>query len=122
MSFTDPLSVTISAVAHSCPRLEVEGDKTRYANADGTVVLSADHSETGGNRKRHVVRIDTSKITTDPFRSDENVERSMSCYIVFDLPPAGYTATEAKAVFDGFNAMLTASSGAMITKLLQGES
>lgn len=122
MSFTDPLSVTISAVAHSCPRVDTQGDKTRYANSDGTIELSADHSETGGGRKRHVVRIDASKITTDPFRPSENVERSMSSYIVFDLPPAGYTATEAKAVFDGFMAMLNASSGAMITKLLQGES
>jgi hypothetical protein len=46
----------------------------------------------------------------------------MSVYTVFDLPPVGYTNTEAKAVYDGYKAFLAASSDAAITKLLGGES
>jgi hypothetical protein len=46
----------------------------------------------------------------------------MAVYTVFDLPPAGYTAAEALAVWVGFNGQLTASSNAVITKVLGGES
>jgi hypothetical protein len=46
----------------------------------------------------------------------------MSNYIVFDVPVLGYTPTEAKAVYDGFKATFTASTDALITKLLAGES
>jgi hypothetical protein len=61
-------------------------------------------------------------LTADPFKPAENVRVSMSNYIVFDTPPAGYTAAEAKAVYDGFKALFTGTSDAMITKLLGGES
>lgn len=122
MSFTDPLSVTISAVTTPLPRTEVDGDKSIYTSADGLLVVSADHSLTGGSRKRHVLRIDASKITSDPFKPAENVKVSTSCYVVFDTPPAGYTNTEVLAVYTGFKTMFTASSDAMITKLLGGES
>jgi len=120
MSLTDPFAVTVSAVPYSLPRVSVGDDESEYSNGDGTMVLKASHDY--GKRTRRMVRIDTSKITSDPFRPTENVKVSMSNYIVFDLPPAGYTATEAKALWDGFVAALQASSGAVIVKLLGGES
>lgn len=123
MSFTDPLSVTISAVTTPLPRTgEPSGgeDGAIYTSADGLLQVTASHNY--GKRTRRMCRIDASKLTADPFRPAENVEVSMSTYIVFDLPPAGYTATEAKAVYDGFKAMLAASSDQIITKLLGGES
>jgi hypothetical protein len=46
----------------------------------------------------------------------------MSNYLVFDLPVAGYTNAEAKAVYDGFKTLFTASTDAAIVKLLGGES
>jgi hypothetical protein len=46
----------------------------------------------------------------------------MSNYIVFDVPVAGYSNTEALAVYAGFKTAFTASSDALITKLLGGES
>jgi len=61
-------------------------------------------------------------LTTDPFKPSENVKVSMGYYLVFDLPPAGYTAAEALAVYTGFSALYSATSNAMITKLLGGES
>jgi hypothetical protein len=119
MSFTDPLSVTISAVTTPIPRVEVEGDKSIYRSADGLIEVTADH--TVGKRSRRVLRIDTSKLTSDPFKPAENVKVSMALYIVFDLPPAGYTNAEALAVYQGFKTMITASSDLLITKLLAGE-
>jgi hypothetical protein len=72
-------------------------------------------------RTRRTLRVNLSKISADPFKPTENVEVSMSMYIVFDLPPAGFTNAEALAVFTGSNTLFTATSNQMITKLLGGE-
>ena len=120
MSFADPQSVTISAVTIALPRISVGDDVSEYASGDGLTKLVASHNY--GKRTRRMLRLDTSKMTSDPFRPAENVKVSMSCYMVFDIPPAGYTATEALAVYAGFKGQFTAGSDLLITKLLGGES
>jgi hypothetical protein len=122
MSFADPTPITISGTPHSLAQLEPadsEGNPARYSNPDGTVVMLASHQE--GKRNRRMVKVTVSKIAPDAFRPAENVRVSMSCHVVFDVKD-GYTVAEQKAVFDGFFATLNATSGAMVTKLLQGES
>lgn len=120
MSLADPQSVTISGNTTSLPRVSVGDDRSEYQSGDGLIHLVASHDY--GKRVRRMVRIDTSKVTADPFRPAENVQVSMSNYIVFDLPPAGYTAAEALAIWVGFKTQLSASSDLIITKLLGGES
>lgn len=120
MSFTDPFAITISGTAYSLPRVSVGEDKSEYQNGDGTVEVVASHEY--GKRVRRTVRINTKKIAADPFKPSENREESMSLYMVFDLPKVGYSATEAEAVFAGFAAALTASSNALVKKVLGGES
>lgn len=120
MSFADPQSVTISASTISLPRISVGDDQSEYASGDGLTQLSASHNY--GKRTRRMLRLDTSKLTSDPFKPAENVKVSMSCYMVFDLPPAGYTAVEALAVYTGFKTQFSASSDLLISKLLGGES
>jgi len=120
MSFADPQTITISAVTSPLPRTSQEGDETAYTSADGLIQMLASH--TYGKRNRHLLRIDHSKLTADPFRPTENVKVSMSNYIVFDIPLAGYTNAEALAVYAGFKTQFTASSHLLITKLLAGES
>jgi hypothetical protein len=120
MSFTDPLSVTIGGSTIALPRISVGDDESEYTSGDGLYQLTASHNY--GKRTRRVLRIDANKVTPDPFRPSENVKVSMSNYIVFDLPPAGYTGAEAQAVYAGFKALFTATSDQMIVKLLGGES
>lgn len=120
MAFTDPQSVTISGTAISLPRVSTGVNNSEYQSADGLVKLSASH--TYGRRTRRVLRIDHSKITSDPFIPAQNAKVSMSNYIVFDVPVAGYSVSEATAVYAGFKAAFTATSDALITKLLGGES
>jgi hypothetical protein len=120
MAFTDPLSITISAVTSPLPRISTMQDESTYQSADGLVQVQASHDS--GKRLRHLLRVNHSKLTTDPFRPTENVKVSMSHYIVFDVPVAGYTAAEQIAVYTGFKTLYTASSDALITKLLGGES
>lgn len=120
MSFADPQTVTISAVTTPLPRISVGDDESQYASGDGLITLDASHNY--GKRTRRMLRINTSKVTADPFKPAENVKVSMSCYIVFDLPPAGYTAVEALAVYTGFKTQITATGDLLVTKLLGGES
>jgi len=121
MSFADPQTITIApAAALPLPRVSVGEDESEYLSNDGLVRLYAAHNY--GKRTRRTLRIDTSKLAPDPFRPSENVKVSMSLYMVFDLPPAGYTAAEALAVYTGFKTQYTAASDLLITKLLGGES
>jgi hypothetical protein len=122
MSFADPVTVTISGTAVPMPRTYGQGKEARYTSADGLVSVSANHTLIKQGRERHLLRIDHSKLTPNPFDTSENMKVNMACYVVFDLPPAGYTDPEALAVFSGFNAWQTASSNAIVTKLLGGES
>jgi hypothetical protein len=124
MSLTDPTVITISAVPISLPRISVGDDKSEYQSGDGLTKLTVSHlyQQGRGDRTRRMARIDVRKIAADWAKPAENVEVSMACYVVFDLPLAGYSPTEAKAAWDGFNTALQASSGAMITKILGGES
>jgi hypothetical protein len=95
-------------------------DESLYQSSDGLIQLAASHDN--GKRLRHLLRVNHSKLTSDPFRPTENVKVSMSNYIVFDVPIAGYTVTEQLAVYTGFKTLYTATSDALITKLLGGES
>jgi hypothetical protein len=120
MSFADPQTVTISGVTTPLPRISTEGDETVYSSADGLIQMLASHDS--GKRLRHLLRINHSKLAPDPFIPTENVKVSMSCYVVFDVPPAGYTAAEQLAVYTGFKTQFSATSDTLITKLLAGES
>lgn len=120
MAFTDPVSLTIDGTAYSLPRTSTSGNRGRYSTADGLIAVTADHQY--GSRYRHVLRIDHSKVTPDPFIPAQNSKVGMNHYLIFDYPPGGYTNTEVLKVYQGFKTWFTASSDAIITKLLGGES
>lgn len=120
MAFTDPQSITISGTTVSLPRTNSGGNGAEYRSADGLITLSASHAY--GRRTRRVIRVDHSKITADPFIPAQNTKVGMSNYLVFDVPPAGYTNADALAVYVGFKTLFTATSDSLITKLLGGES
>jgi len=124
MSLTDPQSITINSVTSSLPRVSTGDNESSYLDSTGLIrlTLSSQYNNSGNKRRRRVLRLDHSKITADPFIPANNTQVSMSTYMVFDVPPAGYTNAEIKQVYDGFKALYTASSDAVITKLLGGES
>lgn len=119
MALTDPQSVTISGTAISLPRTSSAVNAGVFSSNDGLVKELVSHQY--GKRTRHIFRIDHSKIAPDPLISSQNIKFSMSCYVVWDVPPTGYTVAEQKAIYDGFAAQLAASSGALVTKVLGGE-
>lgn len=119
MSFADPQSITINAVAVSLPRISSGVNSGTFSAADGLTSLSVSHAY--GKRTRRVIRVGVSKVSPDPLLPAQNVKLSSSVSLVVDAPVAGYTNTELKQVIDGFIAALSASSGAKITQLLGGE-
>jgi hypothetical protein len=121
MSFADPQSVTISGSAISLPRVSTGNGISEYLSADQRVRLTA--ASQYNKRTRRTLRLDHSKIAADPY-SAEQAEYAMSVYLVFDTPNRGigYSAADALAVYAGLKGQMTASSDALITKLLAGES
>lgn len=121
--FADPQSVTINAVANSLPRT-ITGQEgvasAQYTKDDTTVVLRIAHQN--GKRKRHNARLDFTKLAPDPFIPSQNVQLSMSAYLVVDAPVAGFTVVEQKQIVDALVLWLSATSGANTTRLIAGES
>lgn len=119
MSFADPQSIKIGATTTSLPRVSTGDFASEYASEDGLISLKA--STVNNRRKRQVVRLDLTKITSDPFIPANNTEVGMSAYLVVDRPPAGYTNAQALEAVKGFIERLNATEETLIKKLLASE-
>jgi len=120
MSFADPESITIGGVTTSLPRTSFGDNKPEYSSSDGLIRLSASHAY--GKRIRRVIRLDHSKVAANPFDSSVNAKYSMSNYMVFDVPPVGYSVANILDVYIGFKDLLIAGGSALPSKLVGGES
>jgi len=116
----DPQTVTINAVANVLPRTSSGVNTGEFTKDDANVKLFVSHAY--GKRQRRLIRITHRKIAADPLVSAQSVQYSMSAGLNIDVPTTGYTVAEAKQVVDGFIAALSASSGALITAILGGQS
>lgn len=120
MALADPQSVVIPVIGTVAPARVSSGVNTgSFKTNDGAVTLDVAHSY--GKRTRRTVRLTHRKVAADPLLTSQNLEYSMSAYMVFDVPKVGYTVAEAKQIVDGLVAWLTISTGANVTKLLGGE-
>lgn len=117
--FSDPQSVTISGSAKSLVRTSSTQDGGDFATGDRAHRMSVKHSY--GRRVRHTLSFVVDTLDANPLISGQYVKSSATYRLSVDLPP-GYDTATAKAAIDGFLANLTASTGANITKLVNGES
>lgn len=120
MAFSDPISLTINAVATSFPRVGAAPYQGYWATADGLRELSIKHALK--RRNRSVIRLDSNKFVSDAFTPANNVRAGMSVSLVVDVPTFGYTTADAVLEARGLVDYLQASSGAKITQLLGHES
>lgn len=118
--FADPQSVTISGTAITLPRTGSSNNAGQFLAADGNNTMSISHQY--GKRTRRMIRLDNRKIAADPLNAAQNLQYSMSMYIVVDVPPVGYALADVQAIWTGFLANLSASSAANTAKFLGGES
>lgn len=116
MAYADPQSVNPGGGAVSLPRTGMAVTEGTFTAADDTLTMKVAH--TRGRRIRHLVRVDLSKVSTDPLVPDQNIRSSASVHIVIDRPVNGISAAEAKVLADGLVAWAAASTGANLTKLV----
>jgi len=129
--FTDPISLTpgasFDAGAVSLPRVSQQGSISVYqagplsVNAGSILKVTASHQY--GRRNRRVLRCDYSDNAGSTLISGTTSPRSMSTYVVFDVPNAGqFSATDQLALFNGLKGTWSATTDALMKKLLGGES
>ena len=119
MALTDPQSLTISGTTYTLARHTPASGRTEYVNSDGTVKLVILQST--GKRKRSSVRVEITKVAADPLTA-VNSYVSQAVYIMFDRPVVGFSDAEIVSVMTGLNTALAASSNALATRVVQGES
>lgn len=117
--FTDPQSVTIDGVTTPLPRVSSQGRASTYEAPNGDLTLSITH--VNGKRSRSVVRIDHSKVASDPFNPSTLRPYNMSAYLVVNSPlNVGYTDAELEKIVAGL--LAKAGSAGFLTKFLGQES
>jgi len=121
MALSDPQDVIINSITTSLPRISSGNNSSVYQSNDGLIRYILSH-QYNAKRVRHLVRLEHAKIAADPFQSTLNARYNMSAHLVVDSPIVGYTVAEQKYVVDALAAELTASSGALVTKIIGGES
>jgi hypothetical protein len=123
MALTDPQKYKeVSKNEVTAPRVSTGDFKSVYETSDGLNSLTISTVATGSSRKRHLVRLDTNKLATNPYEETKKQSISMSAYVVIDRPEAGFSVAEAQALVEGLVGLLSGSTYALTTKVLGGES
>jgi len=117
--FADPQSLTIGT-ALTLPRIGSGLGQGVFKTSDGLVKYSLVQIE--GKRNRRTARVDYKKVAPDPLNAAQNLNYSMSCYFVLDVPPIGFTVTEQLNMITGFTGNMSAATNANWTKFIGGES
>lgn len=121
MSLADPQSITIGS-AISLARVSDDGFKSQYFSADRLVreTVSSQYTTGSNGRTKTLVRVDKDVTAADPI-SSLNKSLTGSVYVVLDFPLFGYTTADKIAMFTGLSGQLTASTNAVLTKIVQLE-
>lgn len=123
MALTDPQKFKeVAGTEVTAPRVASGNFNSVYETSDGLNKLSVSTQESNSNRKRHLVRIDVSKLATNVFEESKKQTVSMSVYLVVDRPVNGFTVAEAKKLVEGLVGLLSASTYSLTEKVLGGES
>jgi len=121
MAFADPQKVKVDGTNEvELPRVDTGSFASEYLSSDGLTALKL--STTNGRRKRHVARIDLTKVIASTLTPSQNEEVSTSAYLVVDRPLSGYTNEELRKLVEGLCNFLSASTYAATKKLLGSES
>lgn len=120
MAFSDPISVTVNAVAKSLPRVySPQGAAAMFKTTDDEFKVEVSHQDLGGRRERHFYRLTQRKIGADPLVPATNIESKASVYLVMDNPVTGFSDTELGYILKAVCDFLNVSGNA--TKFIGGE-
>lgn len=118
MALNDPQTATVAGQAVALPRTMQDRTANEYSSADGTVKFTVSHQY--GRRSRSIIRFDFTKISANPL-TDVKAQISESVYVLVDKPLVGFVSSETQANVTTLTTWLTASSGANLLKVLNGE-
>ncbi len=116
---TDPQTVTISGAARTLPRLEERSETNVYSDRANGVDLFVTQKVDKNNVLRSSVSLVRTSVVTDPITDVKSV-RPVSGSIAFAIP-VGYTIADAEALYVALTASLSASSNALLKRILAGE-
>lgn len=120
MALSDPQSVTYDGAPVSLPRISSQGRSTQYASADGSLVLDVSHKVVR-NREQTLVKLQHSKVTSDPMIPTNNRPYDASVHFVINRPyNVGYSDAEMQLVLDALTGL--AANATFKGKVLGGES
>lgn len=122
MALADPISVTIDTEAIPLSRIATGDTSGKFQNSDKTVTLLVRPRTTAAGRRANVIQLRQKKVTTDPLVSTTNVEVEASVAVTVNLPSTGYTSSDVAKLYKALGGLLTASSDAVFTKIVNGES
>lgn len=123
MALTDPQKFKeVSKTEVTAPRVSSGDFKSVYETSDGLNTLTVSTQESAANRKRHLVRIDVSKLATNIYEESKKQTVSTSVYLVVDRPVNGFKNEEVVALIEGFVGLLSASTYKLANQVLGGES
>jgi hypothetical protein len=118
---TDPQAVTVNAVAQSLKRTGMGPNSGTFMTNDGAFKLTVSHNV--GNVNQRLIRLDRTQTVANPLTTGEYFETTDSVWLVSRTPRVGtLTVVQQKHLVDGFLVALQASSGALISQILGGES
>lgn len=116
---TDPQSVTISGNARTLPRLEERPDTNVYSDRVNGVDLFVTQRVDKKGTFRPTYSLVISDIVTDPITGLKS--RVPTSITISAAIPVGKTVADAEALYVAANAALTASTNALLRKVLGGE-
>jgi len=119
--FADPITITVNSVAQTLNRTSMGVNSGAFRTADGTHSLTISH-QLGKSFNQRMIRLDRVQNVSDPFTTGEFLTAPDSVWLVSRTPGTLLSVASQKQLDDGFLSFLSASTGAMITKLLNGES
>lgn len=122
MALADPLSITVDGKTIPLSRIATGDVSGKFISSDQKTTVLVYPRTTAAGRKANVIQLRQKKVTTDPLVSTTNVEVEASVAVTINLPPAGFTSTDVTNLYTALASLLSGSSNAVLTKLVNGES
>jgi hypothetical protein len=123
MALTDPQKFKEETETEiEAPRVTSGAKSSVYETSDGLHRLTLSTTETNSSRKRHLVRIDVEKLTTNIYEESKKQAVSASVYLVIDRPVNGFSVAEMTKLVKGLVGLLSASTYSVTEKVLGSQS
>lgn len=104
--FTDPITLTLSGVSQSLPRISNDKTSATYQKSDSNLALIISHQDASQQRVRTMVKLMQRFIVPDPLTAVNDYE-TLGIHLVIDRPEAGLSSAQIDAAVQSLKAFLT---------------